>query len=72
MERKYPAHVIGKIAQETARKAGCQAVQWWQNDGEPDRLYITAKPILLSRQALVVQLTAILPQTLGSSTPKPD
>jgi hypothetical protein len=72
MARKYSAQAMGKIAQETALKVGCQAVQWWQEEGEPGCLYITAKPILLPHQALVVQLKASLPLQSESTTSKTD
>jgi hypothetical protein len=61
MAPRYTAQVLAKVAQETARNVGCQAVHWWQEEGEPRRLSIVAKPLRLPHQALMVQLHAILP-----------
>ncbi|HEV8712889.1 MAG TPA: hypothetical protein VGX03_08690 [Candidatus Binatia bacterium] len=62
MTSKYTAAKLAAIARETAVKVGCQAVHWWQEEGDPSRLYIEAKPLLLSHRALLVQLAAVLPK----------
>jgi len=62
MERKYTAAEMAEIARETAVKVGCQALHWWQDEGDPSLLYIEAKPTLLPHQSLLVQLKAVLPQ----------
>ena len=62
MADKYTAAKLAAIARETAVKVGCQAVQWWQEEGDPSHLYIEAKPLLFPHRAVLVQLEAVLPQ----------
>jgi hypothetical protein len=61
MARDTGSVVLAKLARETAREVGCQALAWWQEEGEPGQVYITAKPLHLPHQALVVQLKAVVP-----------
>jgi hypothetical protein len=68
MALHYTSQALAKVAQETARNLGCQAVHWWQEEKEPHRLSIVAKPLHLPHQALMVQLHAVLPPlSLGSA-----
>jgi len=62
MAGKYTAAKLAAVARETAVKVGCQAVLWWQEEGDVSRLYIEAKPTLLPHRALLVRLEAVLPE----------
>jgi len=68
MALHYTAQALAKVAQETARNVGCQAVHWWREERDPHRLSIVAKPLHLPHQALMVQLHAVLaPLPQGSA-----
>jgi hypothetical protein len=70
MAPHYTTQALAKVAQETARNLGCQAIHWWQEEREPHRLSIVAKPLHLPHQALMVQLHAVLPPLSPSSVPE--
>lgn len=65
MPGEYTAAKLAAIARETAVKVGCQAVHWWQEEGDPSHLYIEAKPMFLTHRALLVQLAAVVPPLTG-------
>jgi len=70
MALHYTSQALAKVAQETARNLGCQAIHWWQEEREPHRLSIVAKPLHLPHQALTVQLHAVLPPLSPGSAPE--
>lgn len=61
-KQDYDAEAMAVLARETALKVGCQALRWWQDKGDPRRLYIEATLTVLSRQAFPVMLEALLPE----------
>ena len=60
----YTPDVIAALAQETARKVGCQALRWWQDTHNPRRLYIEVKHTLSNGQPFPGWISTLLPQQL--------
>ncbi|HEV8712888.1 MAG TPA: hypothetical protein VGX03_08685 [Candidatus Binatia bacterium] len=53
---------MAALARETALKVGGQALFWWQDRGDPHRLYIESILTVLSRQAFPGLREALLPE----------
>lgn len=62
MERKkhQPEQWEG-VARETALKFGCEAVEWWQSNRDPRRLFIKAQSSLERRKSFPIILEAEVP-----------
>ena len=61
-KKSCDAEPMAVLARETALKVGCQVLRWWQDKGDPRRLYIEAALMLRSHQASSVVLEALLPE----------
>lgn len=54
------------LARRTAQHFGCEAVRWWSNDRDPNRLYIEVKHCLSTGEAIVVLIEARFPLPPGA------
>jgi hypothetical protein len=71
MARTYTPEEIAAVARQTAREVGCEAVCWWQDGGDPRRVYLIAHHRLLSGRTIPVRLMAFIPEALPSPPAQP-
>jgi hypothetical protein len=55
-------NLLATLAQEAARKVGCQARRWWQDTHNPRRLYIELNYTLSDGQSFPVWISTLLPR----------
>ena len=53
--------LIARLAQESARKVGCQAQRWWQDTYDPRRLYIEVSYTLSNGRPFPVWISTLIP-----------
>ncbi len=71
MERsQYLAKQFETLARKTAHAVGGEALRWWQEKGNPHRLFITALTPLGPERSRVVKLEAVVPEQTEPSPPK--
>src|SRR5215471_7031922 len=58
---------IATLAQESARKVGCQALRWWQDQYNPRRLYIEVNYTLANGRAFPVWISTGIPGQVEES-----
>ena len=58
---------IARLAQESARKVGCQALRWWQDKDNPRRLYIEINYRLSTGRPFPVWITRPIPGPIEES-----
>ena len=70
MERsQYLAKEFETLARKTAHAVGGEALRWWQDKGDPHRLFITALTPLGPEHSRVVKLEALVPEQAEPSPP---
>jgi hypothetical protein len=57
----YTTEELAGLATRTAAQVGFVAVRWWQDRGDPCRLWIEATRQLPTDKAITIVLEAILP-----------
>ena len=50
-----------ELARRTARTFGCEAVSWWSNAHDPNRLYVEVKRLLSTGEEVIVLIEARFP-----------
>jgi len=63
----YTSALLATLAQETARKVGCQAVRWWQDTYNPRRLYIEVHYTLSDGHPFPVWISTPVPGYLADT-----
>jgi hypothetical protein len=61
MARSYTLEELAAVAKQTAAEVRCEATCWWQDAGDPRRVYLEATHRLWNGRTISVRLMAFLP-----------